>query len=156
MPTATVPIRNALAVEGMLTPVPHVEIALGVDLAARASHTGPAGSLTLLDVPTRLALRFVHRLGPVDFGAGPTAALHVFQAQATGLVDGKTESTTSAAPTVGLDVLVRAPLRFRVAGEVRLFFEETLPTTRFWIANTETVTLGPRVGLAAGVVFPSP
>ena len=91
----------------------------------------------------------------LTFAVGPFVAAHLLWASADA-ADGATAASFSATAGAGAEALVRVRLSNLLGGELRAFAETPIPTTRYWVREVPTLELGPRVGLAVGLVFPGP
>jgi hypothetical protein len=157
--------RHALAVEGALALGRLFEIDLGTELAPRrelATRTTTAAgtfddSISLFDWPIRAGARIVRRGPRLTIGAGPFGALHLIWASASGS-DTNRQSQFEVSGGAGAEVLARLRLAGELAGELRLYGEVPVPTTRFSLRGTgdDVLTLGPRAGVGLGLVFPAP
>jgi hypothetical protein len=151
--------RHALAVEGALAIGRRFELALGSEVATRLEQRVATDSISLFDWPILAGARIVGGRGAaVRFGGGLFAALHLRWASATGTDAGVAQdgSSFTAGAGVGAEAFARLRLTGALAGELRVYAELPVPTTRYTLRGAEAVELGPRVGAGLGLVFPAP
>jgi hypothetical protein len=164
-PLASATARHALAVDGTLALGRLLELDVGTELAGRREEiaqldTGTMPTtdvISLFDWPFTLGARAVWRGPRVTLGGGPFAALHLLWASANGS-DPMQQRSFTAAGGAGAELLARLRLAGALAGELRLYGEVPVPTTRYSLRNTGdgVLVVGARVGVAVGLVFPAP
>jgi len=164
-PLASAFARHALAVDGSLALGPMLELDVGTELAGRREEiaqldTGTMPTtdvISLFDWPFTLGARVVWRGPRVTLGGGPFAALHLLWASANGS-DPMQQSSFTTAAGAGAELLARLRLAGALAGELRLYGEVALPTTRYSLRGTDdrVLAFGARAGVAVGLVFPAP
>jgi hypothetical protein len=136
-----------------------VEVALGIAIETHATDGVGGDTVSVFDLPIDVGARWMLRGPRLSWGAGGFAALHVLSASASASATASASamSTTSfdLGGSVGLVTLVRGRLAGTVAAEARLSAELAVPGTTYWVGQRQLVELGPRVGLALGLVFPA-
>jgi hypothetical protein len=111
----------------------------------------------VFDLPIALAARAAKRGPRWTFAAGLVAAVHLqWATAAAGDGSAAQASSFSAAPGVGLEAIARTRLPGGLGGELRLDAEVGVPSTRYWVRGVPTLDVGSRVGVAVGIVLPSP
>jgi hypothetical protein len=148
--------RHALAIEGALEIGRRLELAVASEVAPRFEQQVATDTLAVFDWPLIAGARIVGGRGSrVVFGGGVFAALHLRWASASGMDAGVAQSGSSFAAGVGIGAegLARFRLTAALAGEVRVYAEQPVPTTRYTLRGAEALELGPRAGAGVGLVY---
>jgi hypothetical protein len=154
-PVASASARHALALGGALALGRLLEISAGTELAPRLEEDANGDHISLRDWPIVAGARVVRHGPRASFGGGAFAALHLLWASATGSA-GDQQSSFTAAGGAGVEALARLRLSDLLAGELRVYAEVPLPTTRYKLDGVDAVELATRAGIGAGLVFPGP
>jgi hypothetical protein len=156
-PLGTAPLRNAAWAEAGVRVGSAGEIAVGVEIAPRATATAADGSVSVFDLPLSLAARVVAHRPRWAAGGGAFGAVHLLWASGTATdFGGARGDAFSLAGGLGVEVLGRRELGSRVIGELRASAEALLPGTWYWVREAPTLEIGSRVGLGLGLAFFGP
>jgi hypothetical protein len=130
-----------------------VELALALAAETHATDSAGIGTVSVFDLPIAVEARVVRGGRRLSWGGGGFVSAHLLWATATDTA-GEMQTSRNLGAGAGLTALARGAFGGGLSGEARLYVELPLPSTYYWIGQTQILEVGPRVGLGLALVFP--